>query len=95
MRASRWLTYRSTYTAVAAIAANSGSMWCDTGGAGTGLRSSTEGAPARTYMLKLFLYSMLFFISQILEKKNKREIFKNIMISISPAVLTTLYSFDY
>jgi hypothetical protein len=47
--------------------AQSTGSWCDTGGAGTGLRSSTGGAPARTYMLKLFLYSMLFFISQTLE----------------------------
>jgi len=61
VRASRWLTYRSTHTAVAAIAANSGSVWCDTGGAGTGLRSSTGGAPARTYIPSLFLCSMLFF----------------------------------
>ena len=58
VRASRWLTYRSTYTAVAAIAANSGSVWCDTGGAGTGLRSSTGGAPARTYIPSLLNVSM-------------------------------------
>jgi hypothetical protein len=57
---SRWLTYRSKYTAVAAIAANSGSTWCDTGGAGAGLRSLTGGAPARTYMLSAISCSMLF-----------------------------------
>jgi hypothetical protein len=72
MRASRWLTYRSTYTAVAATAANSGSMWCDTGEAG--LRSSTEGAPARTYMLSAIPCSMLFFVVILVKTKYVEEI---------------------
>ena len=62
VRASRWLTYRSTYTAVAAIAANSGSTWCDTGEAGAGPRSSTGRAPARAYLLSDLLYSMVFLV---------------------------------
>ena len=65
VRASRWLTYRSIYTAVAAIAANSGSLWCDTGGAG--LRNLTGGAPARTYipsLMNVFMFCSCLNISE-------------------------------
>ena len=70
MRASRWLTYRSTYTTVAAIAANSGSLWCDTGGAGW--RNLTGGAPARTYIPSLLNVSMFCSCLYISEKILKR-----------------------
>ena len=72
VHASRWLTYRSTYTAVAAIAANTGSAWCDTGVAG--LRTSTGGAPARTYILSLLNVSMCSFLILV---KRKTKIKKN------------------